>query len=537
MKIGSGNRRFHQRLFRGLPWLVLGLVAALHVGFNGIIFFGDDDSENMETPLAAAAADQFTLGPHALYGPYGPKNPNVIILSPLYFRLTGLLAIPLVRAGYSPLDACLRTGRLISLVSYSGLLAVCYHLARQDDLPRSAGFLAVLLILSTRLFDSYVVMVRPDLLAAFLQSLGLFWVLRFLANGVRRRITDFGCLVPFALAACCKIHFLGTGGLSTLLLIGAWVRKRQDRRTIETALLLGAGTLVAYYFAEQVATRGMMSRSVLAVPLELRSLATVRAINAWFIFKSIGYRTQVLLALVLSLLLIYPRTFRGSRADRLIWFFLALEGIQIAVMAYGNAGAWVNLALPAATLLSVNVARALYRLSLTPGPRGLLAVPVAALGIALAHDISSMFADARFRVYTDEFVRSLLSDPRLAGGYRRDSIYFAALPQCNRRAGRIDLIHDEFAYGLLERAGIATPRSYWLKPLFVSGPIRTIVVPEDPPFPMVMNPPHVCGLSESLPDLGYKMVFQLGRFQVWQRARLPSPNRARLPSMKSKAMQ
>ena len=120
-------------------------------------------------------------------------------------------------------------------------------------------------------------------------------------------------------------------------------------------------------------------------------------------------------------------------------------------------------------------------------------------------------------MYTAENVRALLRDPRISGRYGRNSIYFAALPQYNRLVGRADLVHDEFAYGLFERASMATPRSSWLRPELVSGPVRLILVPVDPPHPMIMNPPHICGLNESLPDLGYRMTFQLGRFQVWER--------------------
>ena len=112
-----------------LPWLVMEL--------------REDDTEALESPLVVAAAGQLVDGPARLYGPYGGRNPRVLIHAPLYYRLTALLAWPLVRFGLEPVRACLLVGRMLSTLGFLLALAAVYHLARSGAGPRPAGVWAV----------------------------------------------------------------------------------------------------------------------------------------------------------------------------------------------------------------------------------------------------------------------------------------------------------------------------------------------------------------------------------------------------------
>src|SRR5690349_18737932 len=85
-----------------LIWGTLALAALAQVGFNAWIGLGPDDSEHLETTRVMAAARQLTDGPSGLYGPYSGANPWVLIQAPLYYRLTGLAAWPLVVQGQDP---------------------------------------------------------------------------------------------------------------------------------------------------------------------------------------------------------------------------------------------------------------------------------------------------------------------------------------------------------------------------------------------------------------------------------------------------
>ncbi len=172
--------RLPQRLTGHLVTLSLSLAAILTLAFHLVIGLDPDDSENLESSLALVASRQLTDGFGSLYGPFSGDNPRVLIQAPLYYRLTALTAIPLVRAGVDPVWACFLTGRLISSLSFFLLLIVAFRLASVDGASSRAGWWAVLLIASTPALGSFPVTVRPDLLGILLQTLGVGLVLRVL---------------------------------------------------------------------------------------------------------------------------------------------------------------------------------------------------------------------------------------------------------------------------------------------------------------------------------------------------------------------
>jgi len=112
-------------------------------------------------------------------------------------------------------------------------------------------------------------------------------------------------------------------------------------------------------------------------------------------------------------------------------------------------------------------------------------------------------------------LRTMLADRSLAGE-GPDERYFVDLPQHNRRFGAFDLIHDEWLFTAYEAVGDVEPRSSWLRSAFVTGPVRTIIMPD--------TRQTIPGLAESLPELGYDLVNQFGRYRVWERRRAISPH-------------
>ena len=75
----------------------LAISAAIVFGYHLVLAVGAADTETMESSMMWSVARQFTEGPEGLYGPYGAKNPLVLIHAPLYYRLAALSARPLPR--------------------------------------------------------------------------------------------------------------------------------------------------------------------------------------------------------------------------------------------------------------------------------------------------------------------------------------------------------------------------------------------------------------------------------------------------------
>src|SRR5262249_16535433 len=131
----------------------------------------------LETPLVMPIVRQLLGGPFVLYGPFGGKNPAVLIHAPLYYHLAALLAWPLVRAGLAPEPASLVAGRSLSLLGLLATMVAVDRLARLDGAPRRAGTWAVLLVAAAPVVAGVSSSVRPDLFGIALQTTGAVLVL------------------------------------------------------------------------------------------------------------------------------------------------------------------------------------------------------------------------------------------------------------------------------------------------------------------------------------------------------------------------
>jgi len=477
-----------------------------------------DDSRHLETPLALAAAGQFVEGPGSLYGPFRGGNHRVLIQAPLYYRLTGLAAWPLVGGlGLPPLSACLAAGRLISFLAFSGTLAAAYRLASMAGGGRRAGIWAALLLASSWLVGEYTVTLRPDLLGVWLQTAGTLAVLRAREAGRPRGLVT--AAVCFALAACVKQHDLASAAVSLAVLGREALRRPDWRNPLARALLVGAGLAAGYYVAEDLLTSGRIERSVLGMSREVGRAAPGGISN----ILALGYGTLTdsfpLVVFALACRLAGAPADRGGPFDATLRLYFAAEAALALVLYYGSQGAWLNYAIPGVVYASVLTGRGLSR-ACAPGPGGRRAwvVGAAALAVGAAY-CRDLPRDVRDRVVEEVMIDTVMRDPKVRGRPASE-IYFPGLPGYNRRFGRLDLAHDEWLYGFFERAGEAEPRAGWLRPALLRS-VRLVIVPDDPPISFPTDPPTPPGLDEPLPDLGYASVLRVGRYRVWERLRPP----------------
>jgi hypothetical protein len=138
-------------------------------------------------------------------------------------------------------------------------------------------------------------------------------------------------------------------------------------------------------------------------------------------------------------------------------------------------------------------------------------VPVLLAGLALLGvDARLAWISLRARQEDHHAIQSLLADPRVASR-TADERYFVAAPQYNRLYGRRDLAHDEWLYDQYEAVRAAEPREGWLRDALTSGAVSQVIV----------NGPGVTvpGVRARLPQLGYRIVDEFGRFRVWERTR------------------
>ena len=510
------------RRVRVVVWATLGAAALAHLVWCLVLLVGSDDTQHLETPLALAAAGQFEQGPGSLYGPFRGGNHRVLVHAPVYYRLTALVAWPLVKAGWEPLPACLAAGRGLSFLAFLGSLAVVGRLAVLDGAARRAGAWAMALAASSWIVSGYAATVRPDMLGVLLQSAGVLAVLQVLVADHGARPRPRGLAVGAALlglAFCVKQHDVAAALVTAGLLLHA-VRTRPDvRAALGGSLLVGLAVVAVDLGVEELVTAGQMSRAVFLLPAGFSRLEPG---GGWF-----GAAVMLAIAAFQSFLVVVPGlacrlargpSARGGRIDALVWLYLGAEVAMAAVLYRGSAGAWFNYMIQAVLLACVLVGRSLARVT-GPGQatRRVWLVAVAAL-VVLGPDLWSLKNEVSHHVMQEVWLRGLLDNLRRVGVQPSREIYFAGLPGLNRRFGRLDLAHDEWLYGLFERVGAADPRSTWLRPALL-GTVRVVVVPVDPPIAFPTNPPILPGLRESLPALGYDPVLAAGRYRVWGRHR------------------
>ena len=81
---------------------VLTASAVVFLVFRVSLGLGEADTDLYESPLMLSVARQLIAGPTDLYGPFGGRNPLVLIHAPLYYRLAALTAWPMARRGCTP---------------------------------------------------------------------------------------------------------------------------------------------------------------------------------------------------------------------------------------------------------------------------------------------------------------------------------------------------------------------------------------------------------------------------------------------------
>jgi hypothetical protein len=544
---------------------ILVVSAALALGYRGWIALGPEDVEALESPLVMSAARQLTEGPAGLYGPFGGKNPWVLIHAPLYYRLTALAAWPLRLAGLSPVAAALVAGRTLSFLGLLATLVAGFRLARIGGLSRRAGWWSVLLIASSPVLGAMPVAVRPDMVGVALQTVGVLWLVRAL----QEQRPKMGAVVPayiaFGLAACVKQHFVVEAVVSTGLVLVSWLRGRISRKAVERALPAGLLVVLLVYGAEELATQGHMSRSVLeaasrvaqtrsggwvhvrtiliglayltlgSIPLLTAAAAVCLAKRPGWIRSSfvalVGLLTagvvalrvadvsrigvEVYMPLVLGNLLLQPlliglcvfvdRRRLLSEGDAVLWICVLGEILLLAALSWASTGAWLNYAIQASVFIGVLTARLLDRAF--EGSRSVHALAPIALGVLLVP--LAVFSDVR-----DTYELRAVQQYEFAElANRRDGdasqVYFDGRPGMNRVHGRPDLVYDDWLYPIFESSGLAEPRSSWLRRALTNGSVRWVVCKSENP--------RVAGIEESLQRLGYLPVVRLGESYLWER--------------------
>src|SRR5690348_14874561 len=101
---------------------ILTASACAFVAFRLSLALGREDIDRYESPLMLSVARQLMAGLLELYGPFGGRNPLVLIHAPLYYRAAALMAWPLARAGLHPVEASRLAGRLLSFLGLAATM-------------------------------------------------------------------------------------------------------------------------------------------------------------------------------------------------------------------------------------------------------------------------------------------------------------------------------------------------------------------------------------------------------------------------------
>ena len=513
------------------PWPVvaltglLAIAATTYLGYHLIIALGPDDTNHLETPLALALAGQVREGFGSLYGPFSGARPRVLIHAPLYYRIAGLGAWPLVALGVDPVDAAFATGRALSLLATIALLVAAARIGgmrddrsrgsrRLDDpppthqgggsqnraLPPGGGGLGggsavsrtqprltnraaiwtILLIASAPVLGSFPVTVRPDTLGLALQTAGAALVLGEFARGESRRNRLIAAYVTFGLAASVKQHDVVATLISSALLALTWLRGRARLGPIAAAHAVGLAVVVGYYAIEQGITGGWMFESVFRIPRDLGRVERADWSHVGTVFLEAAKMSIGLLALAVAVLVASRRRCEGgggSRIDATLLAYLAAELAAMVALCLNSAGAWTNYAMQAVVFGSILVARGAARALGRPrSVRVGISLVAAALALVLA-DARLVAISARARFEDRMALAAFFADPDF-GSRPRETVYFPGAPQHNRRFGRARLAHDEWLYTAYETLGAAEPRSAWLHSALADGPVRLVVAAE-----------------------------------------------------------
>lgn len=543
---------------------VLAAAAALALGYRLALATGPDDTEASESPRVLAVARQVTDGPGGLYGPFGARNPLVLIHAPLYYRLAALLAWPLAGAGLDPTAAALAAGRGLSFVALLATLYAAGRLARLGGAPRAAGWWAALLIAAAPVLDGLPVTVLPDLLGVALQTTGTLLVLSALDPGHRGRGPILAAGAAFGAAVCVKQTYVVAPAVSAALLVAARARGRLPAGALGPGALLPLAVAAAVYGADGVVTGGRVFEPIFVVAGSLGRLrpanwaravglvaevgigslglvavwaaaglaavcarpgrvrgavaavggvvlvATLAAFAAggrghWYDAARLAGTGGALLAVFVVAAVAEPRVFLGNRVDAALWAYWSGEAALTVYLFRASTGAWTNYALPAVVLGCVLAARCLARAF--EGARS--ALPLVPAGLVSLSVLYLAWADVSASRHVRERDRAALGAVFARVGRDPRGVFFVGRPGLNRVHGRAELVYDDWLYPVFESVKLAERRSGWLGRALGSGSVRYVVAGSESP--------RVEGLDRDLAGLGFVPSFRVGPFYAWER--------------------
>jgi hypothetical protein len=191
--------------------------------------------------------------------------------------------------------------------------------------------------------------------------------------------------------------------------------------------------------------------------------------------------------------------------DAALWAYLLAELALLTLLSRLSAGAWLNYGIPATVFASTLAGRALAR-AIEAGPPMLAALPAVLASTAM---LVSSFQGLKENERRAAVERSLADAIEGHLQRPRSGYYFTDRPGWNRLDGRLELVHDDWLYPVFESLGLAEPRSRWLVPSLVRGPIRTVISRDPGPF--------IERTTIDLRRLGYRHDVRLGPYFIWIR--------------------
>ncbi len=544
---------------------VLAASAVVFLGFRLFLGLGQEDTDLYESPLILSVARQLVVGPGELYGPFGGRNPLVLIHAPLYYRLAALGAWPLARAGLHPVDAARIAGRSISALGLLATLASAYRLARLGGGSRRAAWWSVLLIAASPALAGQPFAVRPDLVGVALQTAAVLLALSATEGGRVAGPRVVWSYLLFGLALCVKQQFVVSAVVSTFLLLSASRRGTVPLGTILRGLALGAGIVASVYGVEWVVTGGRIwdaaflaaqgvgrvhpadwlhvgtvfaavlgkeagligllaaaglaairVRSVrgrwalasgIAIVVSVAVLSVVQLADAGpWVTGTLAAITLVALVVVIPVCVaIMGRCIAVGRLEFMLGAYCLAEVILIVMLSRVSTGAWINYAIQAIVFAAVLTGRALAR-GLEDAPSTRQALPA---GIAVLAVLASALMDVKESASRRRAEHAVLVRIRDYARQPSSAFFFVDRPGLNRVHGRLDLVYDDWLYPVFESLRLAEPRARWLRPMLTDGPVRVVVLDSDAP--------RLDGIAETLPELGYLSAVRVGHFMVWMR--------------------
>jgi hypothetical protein len=551
----------------------LALASVLGVGFYLALALAPGDVGVLESPLIMVVARQLRAGPWGLYGPFGGRNPLVLIHAPLYYRLAALLARPITACGLDRVAAAMIAGRSLAILSLGATAVASDRLAREGGMPGRTGWWAALLILSSPVIGATGFSVRPDMMAVALQTTGVVLLLSWLkspGDGVAKLTWAFAL---FGLAVCTKQQCAMAAVISLGLLLAAWRQGRAPAKAVVHAVLLAAATITTVFCVEDLVSEGRMRSTIFVAAANVSRVHPagwlhVATVLAAVIGNSVGliallgasalgalHRTGgglgalriaggllVGLAAVLSifqvlvvrlwiwwlvlaaslaiLLLVLAAAARpvlfgrrpGQRIelDATIAVYIAGELLLVIVLCRLSEGAWVNYAIGAMVFTAVITARAASRLiDQLPGACAALLLGMAAIAAPGATCMDLKAESSRRRAERAALVQLLVQVGRPASEF-----FFADRPGYNRQSGRLELVYDDWLYPVFESIGLAENRARWLRRALAEGPVTVVVTTSE-----LQN---VAGIELSRATGGYQRTRQIGPFVAYERASRPA---------------